>query len=400
MEFRKWWIGINQIEMTNNQFVYVVCGAREHIDTLHFSLEYLKRFSKNTIVVLTDSSRNECSIQHDYIIDVLTPKEYSHHQASIYLKTGIHRFLPSGKNYCYLDTDVIAFSESVDLIFDEYVVPITFASDHCRMDQFSPYAVNCSCIDLYKEYNKIIDKMLNDIDPLRTSNKPSVVANRKKMISFYQENNSIRKKICLGLRFIFSRNKFKLIDDIYYDKTDKKWKDGMGEAFMNYYRWSKICKNSGLGWNYLKSYPRMPDGRSLWSMKCNHLRDEIERKFSISKPFVDFQHWNGGVFLFNNDSHEFLDCWLNFTMEIFKDPNWKTRDQGTLIATVWKFRLQNHPTLDKKWNLIADYHNPYLAWDEGQNIKLSKDEIIAPNFIHVYHHFGDENWDFWRQLVH
>ena len=68
--------------MTNNQFVFVVCGSKEHIDTLHFSLHYLKKKTKNTILVLTDTLRNEISIQHEHIIDVQTPKEFSHHQAS------------------------------------------------------------------------------------------------------------------------------------------------------------------------------------------------------------------------------------------------------------------------------------------------------------------------------
>lgn len=385
--------------MSKNIFIFVVCGAKEHIDTLHFSLKYLQKYSKNEIWVLTDSTRNEISFQHDKIIDIKTPEEYDNHQASIYLKTGIYQFVPKENKYCYLDTDIIAMNENVDLIFDEYVAPITFAPDHCKMNQFSPYAVNCECTDLYVKYNQIIETNLFKIDPLRISTKPSIISNRKKMVAFYQENNSISKKISIGLKFLFSRKRFTLIDDIYFDKTDKKWKDGTGEVFMHNFRWSKISKNSGLTWSYLKSFPKLPDGRSLWLMQCQHLQTYISDKFNVTITNKNFQHWNGGVFLFDDQSHEFLKAWFDKTMEIFNDPKWKTRDQGTLIATVWEFGLQNHPMLNKKWNLIADYHNPYLAWDEGQKIKLSKDEIIAPNFIHVYHHFGDENWDFWRQLV-
>jgi hypothetical protein len=49
---------------------------------------------------------------------------------------------------------------------------------------------------------------------------------------------------------------------------------------------------------------------------------------------LDWQHWNGGVFLFDDSSVEFLSSWHEKTvMRIFDLPNWKTRDQGTLIAT-------------------------------------------------------------------
>ena len=85
-----------------NSFIFVVCGAREHIDTLHFSLEYLKKYTSNEIWVLTDTSRNELPILHDKIVDVQTPGEFNHHQASIFLKTGIHHYFPKGNRYCYL----------------------------------------------------------------------------------------------------------------------------------------------------------------------------------------------------------------------------------------------------------------------------------------------------------
>jgi len=58
--------------MTENNkqcFVFVVCGAREHIDTLHFSIKALQQFSKKTIYVITDVSRNETPILYDNIIN-------------------------------------------------------------------------------------------------------------------------------------------------------------------------------------------------------------------------------------------------------------------------------------------------------------------------------------------
>ncbi|MGM0650481.1 MAG: hypothetical protein ACQES1_08250, partial [Bacteroidota bacterium] len=76
-----------------NHFVFVVCGSKEHIDKLNFSLKFLKHFSNKNIIVVTDLSRNEAKINHDNILDVSTPEYYNNHKASIYLKTSLHKRL-------------------------------------------------------------------------------------------------------------------------------------------------------------------------------------------------------------------------------------------------------------------------------------------------------------------
>lgn len=119
-------------------FVFAVCGTNEHIDTLHYSLEKLKKFSDASIWIVTDASRNEKAILHDTIIEIQTPKEFNNHQASIFLKTGLHKFLPKGNVYCYLDSDVVAVNSDCDKIFDEYIPPIRFAPDHCQMPLLAP----------------------------------------------------------------------------------------------------------------------------------------------------------------------------------------------------------------------------------------------------------------------
>ena len=75
--------------MRKDVFVFVVCGSKEHTDTLNFSLNYLTKYSKKEIWVITDSSRNEDTINHSTVIDIKTPEHLTHHQASIYLKTAI-----------------------------------------------------------------------------------------------------------------------------------------------------------------------------------------------------------------------------------------------------------------------------------------------------------------------
>ena len=382
-----------------NIFIYVVCGDREHIETLHFSLKYLKHFSKNEILVITDSSRNEIPIEYEKIVDVKTPLEFNNHQASIYLKTGIFKFVPKGNLYCYLDTDVIAMNTEVDQIFQEFQSPIIFAPDHCTMEYFSPFAINCECSKLFNIERERFESELNKVDFTKNSNDLEIINARKKLHFLYEgiKQNKI-KMLYTALKYLFSKETFILNDEILFDKKERKWKLKNGKIFMNDINIRKIAKKSKLKWSYLKNEPISSTGKSIWRDQCNHLKAEIKRQFEIKVSKPNFQHWNGGVFLFDDRSDFFLNEWHNSTLEIFKNPKWKTRDQGTLIKTVWQFGLQNHSVLNKKWNLIADYHNSFLKW-ENEAIRLSSNELYKPSFVHVYHHFGDENWEFWNRLI-
>lgn len=388
--------------MPKNIFIFVVCGAKEHIDTLHFSLPYLTKHSKNEIWVLTDSKRNEIPISHDEIIDIETPTHFDHHQASIYLKTGVHKFVPNGNNYCYLDTDIIAFNDKVDLIFDEFIPPIRFAPDHCTMPYFSPYALNCGCKEVFEEAQAIFEKHSLELDPLRASANEFIQQRRNELVATYHKLFSNKPKlIATGLNYLWAKKRFDLSPSIHYNKKTKEWKDESGLVFMHGFSRRKLANKLGYKWSWLQNNPQLKKrkNKSIYLAECDHLRQTIHQKFNTSISNKNFQHWNGGVFLFNDSSHQFLDFWHNATMKIFEDPYWKTRDQGTLIATIWKFGLQKHPTLDKKWNLIADYYKPELKWLDQETVQLSKKEKLKPNFVHVYHHFGDESWEFWRKLI-
>src|ERR1051325_4586776 len=146
--------------MSRNVFVFVVCGNSEHLDTLHYSMQALKRYSRNIIMVVSDSSRNEYPIAYENQVDITTPGNLDHHQASIYLKTALHWHLPAGNNYCYLDTDVVAVDDKVDLVFNHFAAPITFAKDHCVLDQFSPSAMKCDCAKEFAEWEKQMKQLL------------------------------------------------------------------------------------------------------------------------------------------------------------------------------------------------------------------------------------------------
>jgi hypothetical protein len=385
--------------VNKNIFIFVVCGAKEHIDTLHFSLVYLKKHSKNEIWVLTDSSRNEITIHHDKIIDVKTPEELNHHQASIYLKTGVYKFVPNGNQYCYLDTDVIALNNNVDLIFNEYIEPITFAPDHCVMSEFSPIAINCGCQERWDKNRKTFDETSLKHDKNRSIIDVSILSSQNELLNHFSllKKNKI-KKIIKAFRFFMSYPIFKLNNEFFYDRCKKYWRNSKGQIVLYYVNPKLIEKDSGLIYNHRTQKWFNEYDEDIWAGKCNHLQEHILEKFKITVSNESFQHWNGGVFLFNDQSHEFLKAWFDKTMEIFSDPKWKTRDQGTLIATVWEFGLQEHPMLNKKWNLIADFNNSYLKWI-GNKIQIVENEQYSPVFIHVYHHFGDKNWSFWNDLI-
>lgn len=387
-----------------NVFVFVVCGAKEHIDTLHYSLAALKKFTQNTIIVLTDTARNEAPILHDEVVDVKTPEEYDHHQASIFLKTGIHLFLEKGNTYCYLDTDVIAVSATCDEVFKHRQGIINFAPDHCTMQSFSGYAVNCGCIEQRQRWAEEINYWT---EHYYLKSGLSDKSNTDKKIKLFQKLQAIRasrlKSFWFLIRFNLSIDKFKLENDTYYSKKNKQWIDSsnlliykVDEGLVKY-----VESNTSYVWSN-KTHYWLANGKYDINQKdCNHLLQEIKRKFNIHIVKPNWQHWNGGVFLFDDNSHPFLTAWHQRSLQIFSDPAWKTRDQGTLIATVWEFGLQHQALLPKQFNFIADFQNRSLRVDLKNN--LVSDDFFktshAASFVHVFHRFGDKYWFFWEWVV-
>ncbi|KLR62230.1 4-hydroxybenzoate polyprenyltransferase-like prenyltransferase [Actinobacteria bacterium IMCC26207] len=236
------------------RWVFVVCGPEMHTETLRTAVRHLGPLTSLEIWVITDSTRNVRPVDVEGIhtvIDVATPDHFDDHQASIWLKTGIHRHLPVGE-WCYLDTDIIAVRPGVEEIFEHRKGPVAFASDLTisvnQVDRFSPWAMNCECT-------------------------------------------------------------------------------GHGDTHS-----------------------------------CSHLREQISERFGIEVP-GDWVHWNGGVFLFGPDSAEFLDMWNARAIASFDWPEWRTRDQGALIATAWTLSQQDCPRLPAEFNFIADLGNGDLCLD-------------------------------------
>jgi len=394
------------MNFTDKIFVFVVCGEKKHIDTLHFSLRYLNYFSSLTNIVITDSTRNEVPVLHKNVIDIKTPVHFNNHQASIWLKTSLHNILPKGHLYCYLDSDIIAVSHNCDEIFNHFQPPIIFAADHCRMQQFSPYALNCNCSKQFLSDKSKLKSNISKVVNLNTYPPDYTNPNIRQLFSTLQQikDNPLNNILPL-IKFLLSffKTKVNIKNQVFLHQKKKLWyigKERFPYPFLFAYR-KAINKNTGYKFNlhYLECVN--PEESKLAKNSCNHLTQAIKSKFNLEITNPNWQHWNGGVFLFNDESHEFIETWHRFTMQIFKDKYWKTRDQGTLIAVAWKFGLQNHPVLPEEFNFIADYYKWNIQVKPHSNpIEIIKNnKSLKPYFFHIYHEFGNKKWDLWQEIT-
>ena len=120
---------------------------------------------------------------------------------------------------------------------------------------------------------------------------------------------------------------------------------------------------------------------SPWALRSGDLKETIAAKFGVAVE-AQWQIWNGGLFLFDRGSTAFLDTWHQLTLAAFADPQWHTRDQGTLIATVWKHRLERHPTLPDIFNWMPR-HSP------------GELDFSRLGFVHFIDGYNDLEWPEW-----
>jgi 4-hydroxybenzoate polyprenyltransferase len=273
------------------RWVFVVCGPELHVETLATAVRNLRPLTSLEIWVVTDSTRNVRPIEVDgvdRVVDVTTPEHLDDHQASIWLKTGVHRHVSSGE-WCYLDSDIIAVRPGMEAVFNHRSGPVAFASDLTisanQVDRFSPWAMTCDC-------------------------------------------------------------------------------SGHGEEHS-----------------------------------CGHLREQLAERFGLDVP-GDWVHWNGGVFLFGDDSATFLDMWHERAVSSFEWPEWRTRDQGALISTVWTLGQQDAERIPPEFNFIADLGNGDLCLDPDRGWALHPAGPWHEAFmLHLYtSRLEDPSWDLGRDV--
>lgn len=465
----------------------MVCGDKEHIRALNYSLRALRKFTSFRILVVTDSLRNEQPIDHpvDDVLDIRTPFLFDNHQASIYLKTGLHKFLSLKDNiYCYLDGDVIALNHRVNEIFDFYLSPIIFSSDHCKLNAFSSAAVYCRCNEKpqalqsalekyeskYKKNEVIIERLLHkwrqstvaiELDSALAHwyNRDLTAADKEKRGVLLDLTKPGTPLVALIKNYLFrvfpayrrslfsrvwkDRNGKILIDESsrFYDfmrtkgfvfnRKTKAWETLAGvpinrpfESFEDFFnqhgyrydiasdRWytsddtifvvnRTLEVEKDTGYHFINESNQWVDdeGNVVFSEECDHLALEIEKQFQVNVSVKNWQHWNGGVFVFNDQSVSFMETWHQFSLRAFSLPYWKTRDQGTLIASVWKLGLQNHPLLPIEFNFLADYNHPTMTYEGRLAFRTRLGApLVKPSFIHIYHNWGNPDWNVWNDV--
>ena len=124
-------------------FVLLACGEH-YVRRVNTALTFLKRVTRNEIVVLR--ARALSPIEHDQVISCVPPAHFSDAQATVALKTNVHRLVRSDKReWCYLDSDVIVVDPEINRIFDHRKAEVAFASDHTDIDTQSKHIVRCEC---------------------------------------------------------------------------------------------------------------------------------------------------------------------------------------------------------------------------------------------------------------
>jgi hypothetical protein len=275
-------------------FVFAVIGTA-HVEALGLPLRYLRHFSSKQIVVV--QGRSNIRANADFVIEVAPPSHLSDHQASLWLKTGLLTHLRANglanRQFCYLDSDVIALSHGIDDIFSYQNGPVGFCADQVEIDVFSHWAVNCGCRQ----------------------------------------------------------------------------------------------------------------------MTCHHLREALLCDFEIDVYEADWTMWNGGVFVADDRSMDFLKTWHDYTNSIFEKDYWKNRDQGTLAAAVWRHGIQSQSFLPKRFNYVLDclwgLHDNHRSFVEPKDLAAWPDfelkreiEDGKVTFLHLINRgIGRAGWRHWDAVL-
>lgn len=379
-------------------FVFVVCGHANLIRELHVALAALRRHSRADILVVTDSRRNEIPIVWADVIDVATASILDHHQASISLKTRVHRLVPPGRRYCYLDSDVFATGAEVDGVFTSMNTPVAFASDLIRLHQFSPHAVRCGCAEANAAERKELAAMLTEAYPLSYAAAQAGPKSGWTPADF--EANAAR--VLVRWRAYLAHRLTPASASQQGDSDAARWRSYWYESHSLTLREPEhvaafVERTTAWRRDRRRQSWISPAGNDVFDMSCGHLVAAIRESFGITVNRSRWQHWNGGVFLFDERGHAFLDAWHEKTMRIFGLPAWRTRDQGTLVATVWEHGLEHQRLIPSRFNCILDPSvGATMASQAGD--ALTTDAFLTtvrPVLAHVLRASGDSAWPVW-----
>lgn len=407
------------------RFVFCAVGGEEHLARLRRAVAALRPRTAAEIVLVTDPSRTAGALPPLPRVDLSAPAGLSDRAAVIWLKTRLADLFPAGTS-CYLDTDLEARGPAVDELFAEFRPPASFAADltspGASLRTFSRHAVRCAC---HREGERL-ERFAAEVEDLtRFHARHAAALARLSDGALYRapefrgrrrfgrwgrwwrgeaSGRSADGAVAWRQRFAGGRPveiRWRFAGEAWelervgsserwlhpsgaqlawhlaagpVDAGDGHWESPSGESFR------RLSSPAGeeLLW-FADGRPRRrwvpdeqhphggrwldPQGRDLG--ECDHLAELLERQLGVAVPRRDWLPWNGGLFLFSGASRELLHGWWRDCERLWRAPEAIERDQGALVATVWRLGLADHPRLPQRFNwIVPPRHPPREPWPE------------------------------------
>ena len=357
----------------DHAYVYAVVGRGKYSSRVDQSLRRLQSLTAYNIFVVAGKGRHDVTSTSD-IIEVAVPADLNDHQASIWLKTSLHRHLPSGSSYCYLDSDILPIRKP-DAIFESYSSPGMLARDHATIDQFSPYALHCGClkqkVDQQKHLQTYIDRFANHSHSRLPKD---VLEQQQARLHVLLSNQSTLQKWKHFLMFNLANRRYHLNNEFYFDKTEQAWLDGNDEIILYHEPNLHIQRHAPFTHDAKTGQWYNPDQEDIHDVQCQHLRERMSDQFGIATDGHE-RLWNGGLILFDDTSADFMHTWHQLAVGMLADPQWQTRDQAALFMAARKCHIDPMVNaLPKQWN--------WLIADERDLQELIKSDVV-PHFVHM-----------------
>ncbi|MCB0331581.1 MAG: hypothetical protein KDD70_18045, partial [Bdellovibrionales bacterium] len=130
----------------------------------------------------------------------------------------------------------------------------------------------------------------------------------------------------------------------------------------------------------------------------------LRHEFSVEIP-ADWPLWNGGMFTFSAEAEQFFDRWNANTRRILHSEYWLSRDQTSLIATVFQMNMHDNKTIPSEFNWLVRHSgrwNSRTNFDErGFSYDGKKIHVMhfIPGFDSSYGDTSVREWTQVRQLL-
>ncbi|MFP4476100.1 MAG: hypothetical protein ACLFOY_11135 [Desulfatibacillaceae bacterium] len=368
------------VSADESAFVFVATGPAAHLERLGVAVDRLRRFSGARILAVTDRKRNRAPLRDVEVVDAPTPPELTDRQAAMLLKTSLHEIVDARVPCCYLDTDVLAVRPGVEGVFGQPRGPVGLCPDHCRLDEFSPYAAGCGCLDGMRERTDAVEALVAAYSGhSRDWEGPGPgIAERLRRAAVRPVppgiggvlaplvNRAVRILRLGGGRHHELLRRVERELGVFYDHANARWVD--------------------------------PNGRDIYECRCDHFPRAAREHWGVDME-PEWRHPNGGVFVFDERSGPFMDAWRARVLDTFGNPGFSVRDQGALAATAWEAGMENGPWMSQDYNCILDSGNRELTHHGGLVFSTSlRGPRARPVFVHLFHDFGNPRWDVWRAV--